>query len=127
MFKNLKSDAVPRAPRPAPNESNEQQPENDENIDSNNDPGITIEEIDDEDIKKEEKAKFKKSFFGTSKKKDSFKPKKDKNDKQKGSKIYTQGEKNVQNHRYTLYQFQGTVLSIIITSFVLVLLRAYST
>ncbi|KAJ0182400.1 hypothetical protein K1T71_001769 [Dendrolimus kikuchii] len=97
MFKNLKSDAVPRAPRPPPNESNVEEPENDENVDSNNEPGITIEEIDDENIKKEEKKKYKNPFFKSTKEKDSFKPNKDKAQKQKGSKIYTQATGNVIN------------------------------
>lgn len=101
MFKHLKSDAVPRPPRPAPevpDETNEEeQNENDENVDSTNDSGITIEEIDDEDIIKEEKSKFKNFFFKSNKKNDNFKPKKVKTEKQKGSKVYTQTSGNVIN------------------------------
>lgn len=87
MFRNLKSDAVPRPPR-----SNKEKPtkiepeeENDENIDSTNEPEEILVESDDE-VQSEEKPKFKK-FFKSNKKE--WKPKKDKHS---SSTVNTQGK-----------------------------------
>lgn len=97
MFKSLKSDAMPRPPRPdrsQPAETLERETpldENDENIDSSNEPEEIIVESDDDDTaKKEKKPKFKASFFKPGKKEGQAR----KDDKTGSSNVNTQGKQN---------------------------------
>ncbi|KOB76606.1 putative RNA-directed DNA polymerase from transposon BS [Operophtera brumata] len=96
MFKNLKSDAMPKPPRPHRATETRQDPvdENDENIDSTNEPEEIIVESDDDDTEKnEKKPKFKKSFFKPNK--NEGKPRK--SDKTGSSNVNTQATGNVIN------------------------------
>lgn len=89
MFKNLKSDAMPKPPRPSQPTEIGQDPldENEENIDSTNEPEEIIVESDDDTAKNEKKPKFKKSFFKPNKKEN----KPGKSDKNGSSNVNTQG------------------------------------
>lgn len=89
IFRNLKSDAVPRPPRSnkeKPTKTKTDEQENNENVDSNNEPEeILVESDNEEEVKSEKKPTFK--FFKPSKKEGKLRK-----DKHSNSTVNTQGK-----------------------------------